>query len=240
MSFSVSPPPRCSPKLHPRVRVTRSVNASAFHEHLNVSTEVEVEDDEEEEEEEVLETTLEMEEEEGEREEEERELVEDEEDLEEKEAEQEEEDLEKAEEVEETNKDTFTVFPLLVEEPSAMTHSAHYDDGGLLGISDEPTPFRHTPPPSPLSSPLSELSFRAKKHPEGKRRLETWAKFIQEEHDGVEVSKILIREEEVGRRREARQPSRISRSPKKQSDGDEKRKGGKKKGKKRRKGKRGK
>lgn len=136
-------------------------------------------------------------------------------------------------------KDTVASFSLSVE-PSDFAQPAHYTDA-LLGTSNEPTTSSTKTPLSSLASgPLSELYFRAKKYSESKRHFETWAKFIQEEHDGVEVSKILIREEEVGDgRRDARRSSRISRSPKRQNDDDEKRKG-KNKNKKRRKGKRGK
>lgn len=137
-------------------------------------------------------------------------------------------------------KDTVVSFSLSVE-PSDLTQPAHYTDA-LLRTSNEPTiSSTKTPLSSPASGPLSELYFRVKKYSESKRHFETWAKFIQEEHDGVEVSKILIREEEVGEgRREAHQSSRISRSPKRQNEGDEKRKSkNKNKNKKRRKGKRG-
>ncbi|XP_050718385.1 uncharacterized protein LOC126999691 isoform X2 [Eriocheir sinensis] len=244
--WSPSAMPSCSPKLHPRVRWTRSVNASDFPEHMNFSTEVEVEvDDEEEEEEdeeeemEAIGTALEMEEPEYAEEEEAAEDEEKEEVLAENEMPEEEEEEEANSGKE--KEDKFIVFPLLVE-ASDLTHSAHYtdDDAALPGTPDGPTlpAARPTPP----SSPLSKLSFRPKKYSESKRHLETWAKFIQEERNGVEVSKILIREEEVaGERRSARQESsRISRSPKRQDEGDEKKRkgGGKNKAKKRRKGKR--
>lgn len=197
------PPTRCSPKLHPRVRWTRSVNASDYAEHLNVSQVFVVEETTAEKEVQALGTALKMAEEDGGR-----------------------------------DKDTVASFSLSVE-PSDLTQPAHYTDA-LLGTSNEPTiSSTKTPLSSPASGPLSELYFRAKKYSESKRHFETWAKFIQEEHDGVEVSKILIREEEVGEgRREARRSTRISRSPKRQNEDDEKRKG-KNKNKKRRKGKRG-
>ena len=194
---------RCSPKLHPRVRWTRSVNASDFFEHLNVSRETEVEE-ETQEEGQTLGISFEMgEEEEG-----------------------------------KEDQNTVGSFSFSVE-PSDLTQSAHYGDA-LLGASNDPTiSSTKIPLSTPASSHLSELYFRAKKYSESKRHLETWAKFIREEHDGVEVSKILIREEEVGEGRKEAPQSRISRSLKKQNEGDEKRKG-KNKNKKRRKGKRGK
>ncbi|XP_045132686.1 uncharacterized protein LOC123516957 isoform X3 [Portunus trituberculatus] len=199
--------PRCSPKLHPRVRWTRSVNASDFHERFNMSSESEMEQ-ETEEEVQGLGTALKM---------------------------AEEEEEEEGGSGDKTN--TVAGFSFSVE-PSALTQPAHYDDALLRSSNDPTISSTKTPLSSPASSHLSELYFRAKEYSESKRHFETWAKFIQEEHDGVEVSKILIREEEVGGgRKAARQSSRISRSPKRQNEGDEKRKG-KNKNKKRRKGKR--
>ncbi|KAG0728558.1 Protein lev-9 [Chionoecetes opilio] len=182
-SWRPSTLPRCSPKLHPRVRWARSVNASDYIEHLNVSSEVEVVKEDEEE---VL-------------------ALEDAHNI--------------PQEKGRGGEDTVASFSLSME-PSDLTQPAYYSDAPLRLSNESSISSTKTPLSSPAYTPLSELYFRAKKYTGNKRHFETWAKFIQEEHDGVEVSKILIREEEVaGGRREARHSSRISRSPKRQNEG---------------------